>query len=171
MMLEEIRVLSKLEVRDEETFLERSSFFTRVVIAQTMQDYIDKLEAHINAQKTYKCKGIPYKKIKGTDMFVEDLNKKIYAPMRHNVYKVRYARNYAEIYKFVSDFVNKMIKLPWTTPQSKVWMDAYKGEGAYYTLKNLVMFHNCGIEVNGRMGYGAAAVNVLNKRLVEYHCI
>jgi hypothetical protein len=30
------------------------------------------------------------------------------------------------------------------------------------------MFHNCGIEVNGHMVYGAAAVNVLNKRLNEY---
>ena len=168
MMLEEIRVLSKLEVRDEETFLERSSFFTRVVIAQTMQDYIDKLEAHINAQKTYKCKGIPYKKIKGTDMFVADLNKKIYAPMRYDISKVKIARNYAEIYKVVSKFQDKMINLPWETPQSKAWFDAYKGEGAFYTLKNLVMFHNCGIEVNGHMVYGAAAVSVLNKRLIEY---
>ena len=168
MMLEEIRVLSKLEVRDEETFLERSSFFTRAVIAQTMQDYIDKLEAHINAQKTYKCKGIPYKKIKGIDMFVEDLNKKIYAPMRWDINKVKIARNYAEVYKVVSEFQNKMINLPWQTPQSKAWFDAYKGEGAFYTLKNLVMFHRCGIEVDGRMIYGAAAVSVLNKKLKEY---
>jgi hypothetical protein len=30
------------------------------------------------------------------------------------------------------------------------------------------MFHNCGIEVNGRMVYGIGATNVLNKRLEEY---
>jgi hypothetical protein len=168
MMLEEIKVLSKLEVRDEETFIERSNFFTREVIAETMEDYIEKLASSISAQRTYKCKGIPYKKVKGRDIFVADLEKKIYAPMKWDARKVRVARNYNDIYRIVSSFQNKMITLPWTTPTSKAWKDAYKGEGAFYTLKNLVMFHNCGIEVNGNMVYGAAAVSVLNKRLNEY---
>ena len=168
MMLEEIRVLSKLEVRDEETFIERSHFFTKEVIIQTMEDYLVKLKTQIDAQKTYKCKGVPYKKVKGTDIFEADLDKKIYAPMRKDVYKVRLARSYAEIYKFVSDFMSKMVLVSWKTPKSKAWIDAYKGEGAFYTLKNLVMFHNCGIEVGGHMVYGAAAVSVLNKRLNEY---
>jgi hypothetical protein len=30
------------------------------------------------------------------------------------------------------------------------------------------MFHGCGIKVDGRMVYGAAAMSVLNKRLNEY---
>ncbi len=168
MMLEEIRVLSKLEVRDEESFIERSHFFTKEVIIATMKDYISKLEASIDVQRTYKCKGIPYKKVKGKDIFVADLDKKIYNPMRSNITKVWGARNYNEIYEAVKDFINKMIILPWATPKSKMWIDTYKGEGAFYTLKNLVMFHGCGIEVNGRMVYGAAAVSVLNKRLEEY---
>ena len=168
MMLEEIRVLGKLEVRDEETFTERSTFFTKEVIIATMEDYIDKLKSSIEIQRTYNCKGVPYKKVKGRDIFVVDLDKKIYAPMRWDVYKVKAARNYNEIYKVVSGFQSKMIKLPWTTPTSKAWKDAFKGEGAFYTLKNLVMFHSCGIEVNGNMVYGAAAVSVLNKRLNEY---
>jgi hypothetical protein len=64
--------------------------------------------------------------------------------------------------------MNKMVTLPYSTPQSKAWFDAYKGEGAFYTLKNLVMFHGCGIKIDGRMVYGAAAMSVLNKRLNEY---
>ena len=168
MMLEEIRVLGKLEVRDEETFTERSHFFTKGVIIETMKDYIEKLKAQISSQKTYKCKGVPYKKVRGKDIFEADLDKKIYAPMKQSVLKVGYARNYNEIYRIVSEFQNKMVKLPWTTPTSSAWKDAFKGEGAFYTLKNLVMFHNCGIEINGHMVYGAAAVSVLNKRLVEY---
>ena len=167
-MLEEIRVLSKLEVRDEETFIERSHFFTKEVIIETMNDYLNKLIAHINSQKTYKCKGVPYKKVKGKDIFEADLDKKIYAPMRRDVNKVRYSRTYKDIYDAVNNFINKMIRLDWSTPKSKAWVDAFKGEGAFYTLKNLVMFHNCGIEVNSRMVYGAAAVSVLNKKLVEY---
>ena len=168
MMLEEIRVLGKLEERDWETFKERSNFFTKEVVVKTMADYIDKLKAHINSNRTYKCKGIPYKKVKGKDIFVEDLEKKIYTPMRMDIYKVQIARNYNEIYKFVKDFMSKMITIPYTTTKSKEWVDAYKGEGAFYTLKNLVMFHNCGIKVGYHMVYGIEAVKVLNERLYEY---
>ena len=168
MMLEEIRVLGKLEERDWETFKERSNFFTKEVVVKTMADYIDKLKAHINSNKTYKCKGVPYKKVKGKDIFVEDLDKKIYAPMRNDIYKVQIARNYNEIYKAVKNFMTKMITIPYATTKCKEWVDAYKGEGAFYTLKNLVMFHNCGIKVGYNMVYGIEAVNVLNERLYEY---
>lgn len=168
MMLEEIRVLGKLEQRDSETFLERSNFFTREVVLQTMTDYIEKLKAHINSNKTYICKGVPYKKVKGKDIFVEDLDKKIYAPMRTDIFKVKIARNYNEIYNALKNFMGKMITVPYTTTKCKEWIDAYKGEGAFYTLKNLVMFHGCGIVVGYNMVYGTDAVKVLNERLYEY---
>ena len=168
MMLEEVRVLGKLEERDWETFKERSNFFTKEVVVKTMADYIDKLKASIESKKTYKCKGIPYKKVAGRDIFVEDLDKKIYAFMRSDIYKVQIARNYNEIYKALKNFINKMITIPYATSKCKEWVDAYKGEGAFYTLKNLVMFHGCGIKVGYNMVYGIEAVNVLNERLYEY---
>lgn len=168
MMLEEIRVLGKLEERDWETFKERSNFFTKEVIVKTMADYIEKLKASIETKKTYKCKGIPYKKVAGRDIFVDDLDKKIYAPMRNDIYKVQIARNYNEIYRIVRSFMGKMITIPYATTKCKEWVDAYKGEGAFYTLKNLVMFHGCGIEVGYKMVYGTEAIEVLNDRLFEY---
>ena len=168
MMLEEIRVLGKLEERDQDTFIERAHFFTKDVVAKTMEDYVEKLEAHINSLPSKNCKGVPYKRVKGNNIFVVDLNKKVYAPFRNDIHRIKYASNYNELYRIVKSFMYKMISLPYNTPKSKAWIDAYKGEGAFYTLKNLVMFHGCGIKVDGRMVYGAAAVSVLNKRLNEY---
>ena len=168
MMLEEIRVLSKLEVRDTATFLERSHFFTKDVIAQTMTDYVAELKKYVDNLPNKNCKGVPYKRIKGTDVFVEDLQKKIYSPLEREINRLKYATNYNEIYRIVKNFMNDMIYLPYNTPKSKSWIDAYKGEGAFYTLKNLVMFHGCGIIVDGKAVFGAAAVSVLNKRLREY---
>ena len=168
MMLEEIRVLGKLEERDRDTFVERSHFFTKDVIVKTMEDYVAALTGHINAMPSKNCKGVPYKRIKSNNIFVADIDKKIYAPFRNDIYRIKYASNYNELYKIVKTFMRKMISLPYSTPKSKAWIDAYKGEGAFYTLKNLVMFHGCGIEVNGHMVYGAPAVSVLNKRLNEY---
>lgn len=169
MMLEEIRVLSKLEERDRETFVERAHFFTRDVIVKTMEDYVKALEAHINSLPSKKCKGIPYKRIKSNNIFVVDIEKKVYAPFRNDIWRVQYATSYNQIYKIVKTFMNKMIALPYKTSKSKAWIDAYKGEGAFYTLKNLVMFHGCGIKVDKfDIRYGAAAVDVLNKKLNEY---
>jgi hypothetical protein len=169
MMLEEIRVLGKLEERDRETFIERSHFFTKEVIMQTMEDYIAALQKHIDAMPSKKCKGIPYKRIMGDNIFVVDIDKKIYSPLRYEINGVKYARNYNGIYTVVRSFMRKMIPVPYNTPKSKAWIDAYKGEGAFYTLKNLIMFHGCGIKVDKfDIRYGAAAVDFLNIKLNEY---
>ena len=168
MMLEEIRVLSKLEARDRDTFVERSHFFTKDVVAQTMSDYVAELKKYVDKLPNKNCKGVPYKRIKGMNVFVADLQKKVYSPFEREINRLKYASNYNEIYRIVRSFMNDMIHLPYNTPKSKTWIDAYKGEGAFYTLKNLVMFHGCGIMVDRKMVYGAAAVSVLNNRLREY---
>jgi hypothetical protein len=168
MMLEEIRVLSKLEARDTATFLERSHFFTKDVIAQTMKDYVDELKKYVDTLPNKNCKGVPYKRIKGMNVFVADLQKKVYSPLEREINRLKYASHYNEMYRIVRSFMSDMIHLPYDTPKSKAWIDAYKGEGAFYTLKNLVMFQSCGIITDGKAVFGAAAVSVLNKRLREY---
>lgn len=168
MMLEEIRVLGKLEVKDKETFLERSHFFTKDVVAQTMTDYVAELKKYVEKLPDKNCKGIPYKRVKGKNIFVADLQKKIYSPLEIEISRLKYVSSYNEMYRLVRRFMTQMIALPYDTPKSKAWIDAYKGEGAFYTLKNLIMFHGCGVIVDGKVVFGAAAVSVLNKRLREY---
>ncbi len=171
MMLEEVKVLSKLEARDYDTFKERAIFFTREVVTKTCEDYVEKLKAHIETLKIYNCKGVPYKKVRGMNIFCEDLGKKIYMPFHVQISKMRTARNYTELYKILSEFNRKMIKISYNTPKCRAWIDAYKGEGAYYTLKNLIMFHHCTIDdVYPTIGiYGVDAnMEVLKEKLNEY---
>ena len=168
MMLEEVKVLSKLEVRDAESFIERSHFFTKAVIVSVLEDYLEKLKKYIDGFPTKNCKGVPYKRVKGVNIFVEDLDKKIYMPIRFKISDVKRARNYAEIYNILSDFMKNVIKLPYTTPKSKEWIDAYKGEGSFYTLKNLVMFHDCVIYGDTCDYTGLGAVNYIKARLDDY---
>ena len=169
MMLDEVKVLSKLEVRDVESFAERSHFFTKKVVIAVLEDYLAKLEQHIDTLPSKNCKGVPYKRVKGENIFVEDLNKKIYIPIKDDISKVKRARNYNEIYNILCVFMKNVIKLPYNTPKSKAWIDAYKGEGAYYTLKNLVMFHDCGIKVGKfDVRFGTDAVAILNHKIDEY---
>lgn len=170
MMLEEVKVLSKLETRDVESFKERSHFFTKEVIIAVLGDYIDKLKEYVDKLPNRNCKGVPYKKIKGKDIFVEDIPKKVYSPLGYIILEVKYAKDYTAIHKTLSKFVRDAIKLPYNTPKSKVWIDTFKGEGAFYTLKNLVMFHNCKV-CYGNMGYsctGMEAMDYINEKVDEY---
>lgn len=173
MMLEEIRVLSKLEIKDEETFDERVHFFDQNVVAAVMEDYLEKLKKYVDKLPNHKCKGVPYKKVKSENIFVDDLDKKLYAPVRSYIYKVKIAKNYAEVYKVLSQFMSKrrFIKLPYDTAKSKVWIDAYKGSGAYFTMKNLVLFNGCNFFTNdGYLLYtdSIGKANYLKEKLDEY---
>lgn len=175
MMLEEVRVLSKLEVRDKESFEERKHFFTQEVVKAVLDDYIEKLKAYVNKLPDHKCKGVPYKRVKGVNIFNDDLHKKLYAPVAVYSTQIKYARSYAEMHNILQRFMKDMISLPYHTPKSKAWVEAFKGEGAYYTLKNLVMFHDCKIYTNVYSGYGMdatyegdLAVYFLKNKLDQY---
>ena len=169
MMLEEVRVLSKLEIRDAESFWERSHFFTKDVVVKTCEDYLNKLKAFIDEKPTKNCKGVPYKRVKGQDIFVEDLPKKIYQPLQYKINRIKWADTYGEMYDMLAYFMRSMIRLPWDTAKSKDWIDAYKGNGAYYTCKNLIMFHDCKVHYgfSNVAGRDASMTN-LKSKLDEY---
>lgn len=170
MMMEEVRVLSKLEERDFETFKEREHFFDRNTVATVLEDYADALERYVEKLPSHRCKGVPYKKVKGINIFEDDLNKKLYLPVKYDASRIRCAKNYKEVYAILCGFKRNMVKLPWDTKKSAAWIDAYKGAGVFYTLKNLVMFHDCGIstEPYGHTLKGVSAVKYLNAMLDEY---
>jgi hypothetical protein len=170
MMIEEVRVLSKLEKRDRESFMERSHFFTKEVVIAVLNDYLEKLKQYVENLPDKNCKGVPYKTVKGVNIFNADLDKKLYRPIRDRIQRVQRAGNYEQMYTALQMFMRySFVKLPYKTPKSKVWVDAYKGEGAYYTLKNLIMFHDCGIKVDKfNVKFGADAVCVLKSKLDEY---
>lgn len=143
MMLEEIRVLSKLEVSDRESFEERSSFFTKDVVVATCKDYIQNLKTYIESRKTKRCQGRPYKTVKGKHYFVDEINNKVRGPIKNALIKVERAENYAQLYNALKKFNSKMIKLPDNTSKCTEWKRAYQGAGSFYTMKNMIMFHDC----------------------------
>ena len=142
-LMDEVKTLAKLEVTDEECFIERSSFFNKNIVCITCVDYIEKLQIYIESLKTKKCKGVPYKRIKGRDIFVVDLDNKVYNPLKFRIDRMREAKTYDELMLHFKAFMRNYIELPHTTPKCKWWKDAFKGAGAFYTLKNMIMYHDC----------------------------
>lgn len=172
MVLEEIRVLGKLQERDVKEFNKRKRFFNSYVVLRLMNDYIIKLRKYIKKLPVKHCKKIPYKCICGKNIFVDDIYQKVYGPLNTALYRmqddVKCNESYTYLYLVLRKFVKlaKQYKLPFETPKCKEWKNAYKGAGSYYTLTNMVKFHNC--KANGMYGLdGVYFIEMLTDRYGE----
>lgn len=142
MMTEEVRVLKELSKRDKATFDERSQFFTYAVVSRVLDDYFADMLKYIKDLPRKKCKGQPYVYIKGYgNVFMKDLDEKIISPVRNAINRCKESDSFTELHYQLAMMKFVMIKLPYYTKKSKTWIDAFQREGAFYTLKNLIMFH------------------------------
>lgn len=162
MLEEELRVQSKLYGHDNENFCLRNRFFNRNVAYAMAHDYFNQLMEYVTKLKTRKCKGVPYKRIWGRDIFVADLESKLYRPVREYIYDIKHAKNAKELYKTVASFNKHRTHLHFDNKQCAVWVDAYKGAGAYYSMQNLIRFHGMFLTVNGFNFKGEKAIEKLN---------
>lgn len=139
MMLEELRVLNKLELTDKEEFNERYKFFNQKVVIETCKHYMVQLRKYVyeNTDKKGYIKLAKYGTIKADDV-AKVFGNKLYSIIE----EMERADTCAELYSLLKLFIRRMNKLPDNTPKCSLWKDAFKGNGAYYTLKNLILFHN-----------------------------
>lgn len=145
MVLEEFRVQSKLCNRDLENFFERRRWFNKEVVVSMAEDYIKQLKAIVDKLPRKHCKKIPYVRLQSKNIFVVDLESKVFQPLHLALIDIKSAQGVANLYKAVFTFYH-LVKQTYSyyyMPQDKAFKDAYKGAGAYYTLKNLIMFHGC----------------------------
>lgn len=151
MLLDELHAQMKMEGRDEENFADRNRWFNVGVVAAMAKDYIRQLEKHVESQPGRKCKGIPYKHLGSRDIFVQDLHAKLYNPLRIAARHIEMSGNATQLYNAAKKFNGLRLKMKHDTPQSKAWVDAYKGAGAFFTMQNLIRFHGCTlIDDNGK---------------------
>lgn len=143
MLMNELHAQMKMEGRDAANFADRNRWFNARVVAAMAQDYIERLKERVDALEVKKCKDIPYKRIGSRDIFVADLQSKLYNPLQMAIWHIERAKNAAQLYNAAKTFNSLRIKMAYDTPQSKAWVDAYKGSGAFFTMQNLIRFHDC----------------------------
>lgn len=148
--------------RDHENAGARNRWFGGFVAADMAYDYIEKLRKYVDdnliwkrdkdGKKTFKhtCKGNPYVRLQNEDIFVADLEKKVYAPLSRLARKMYDSNTYKEVYDAVHEFNKNRKHLSWDTKQADAFINAYKGSGSYYTMRNLIMFHGARFLKNGR---------------------
>lgn len=148
LLLNELKVLSILEKEDKERLEERENFFNLNVVVNMLNHYKYQLRKYWCRQRDEKGRKDKYgnavvnlAKYGLTDS--NELNKIINDVVWYTNNILFTTNSYEEIYKLVSKFLDEVYnRLPWDTPKCPEWKDAYKGAGAYYTLKNLFMFHD-----------------------------
>lgn len=170
MVVEEMRVQAKLSIRDHENFEERNHWFDTRVVCAMAEDYMTMLRDHIKDLPRKKCKGTPYIRIGHINVFEADIHKKIYEPLQHNIIRMATAKNPTNLVLGVLEFYDRIKKLwmNYSMPMSPVFIDAYKGAGAYFTMKNLILFHGCRM-VNGCVKLDEAkSIKKLNEKAALY---
>lgn len=160
----------------------RNRWFNGDVASDMATDYISKLRKYVDENLIWKkdkdgkktesfkhtCKGNPYVRLQNKDIFVADLEKKVYAPLKELAVEMYAKDTYEDVYKAVKKF-NKIRKhLAWNTKQSDLFISAYKGSGAYYTMRNLIMFHGARFKNGGRKMSEAKSLEKLDKLALEY---
>ena len=149
--IEELRVQSVLARNDEENYRMRNRWFNRGMAIAMCNDYIEQLKAYVDARPTHKCKGVPYKKIGSRNVFVSDIENKVFWPLRKALNKVKESTGPFNLYVAMGEFYCAMPLKNAHFKQCYEWQDAFKGSGAYFTMRNLIMFH--GANYVGCHGY------------------
>lgn len=170
--------------KDYENTKARNRWFNGCVAHDMAIDYINKLRSYIddkciyttkkdkdgNKKKTFKhtCKGNPYVRLQNKDIFVSDLEKKVFVPLCDIARKMCDSNTYKEVYDAVHEFNKNRKHLAWETKQSDEFINAYKGSGSYYTMRNLIMFHGARFMKGGRKMSEANSLKELESKAKLY---
>lgn len=170
--------------KDYENLKARNRWFNGVVAHDMAIDYISKLRSYIddkciytvkedkdgNEKKTYKhtCKGNPYIRLQNENIFVDDLERKVYTPLRDLADKMGAAPTYKDLYDAVREFNKNRKHLAWEIKMSDAFINAYKGSGSYYTMRNLIMFHGARFLKSGRKMSEANSLKELESKAKSY---
>ncbi len=153
MCLNEAKALNRLQGID---LKEREMFFNLDVFRQIVKDYIKEYKTELFKQLEkldLKNRETVYKKGFGTTLLTKvyigkktfdkddakDIVRQLNEIAEHDIYS---AENYEDMAKLFADILHKFPPFK-SCRKSKAWMDAFKGAGAFYTLDNLLHWHNC----------------------------
>ena len=166
----------------------RNMWFNGDVASDMAADYISKLKAYVENNLIYRvdkktglldkehykhtCHGLPYVRINNKNIFVADLQKKVYAPLYEMASTMCSTGSYEVLYRTIKNF-NKVRKhLYWNTKQSNDFTNAYKGSGSYFTMRNLIMFHGVRFRIGGKFTSEAQSLkhlDILAKDCVDHN--
>ncbi|MCM1296154.1 MAG: ubiquitin carboxyl-hydrolase [Muribaculaceae bacterium] len=144
MVSEELKTQVKLFRNDPENFKARNRWFNANTVGKMADEYIFLLTNHILGLPIKRCKGVPYKRINThLNVFVSDTYHKVIRPLEDISMRIKASCTPDQLHNNTAWFI-RVMRRTWchdSLKMSRIFMDAYKGCGAYYTMQNMILFH------------------------------
>lgn len=142
--LNEMKAMKHLQ---GEELIKRERFFNLEVVKEMANEYNEQVKSYIaklpkkwtvkNGKWAYYSK-IPY----GKEIKRSPKDKEFWASITEAVNKINEANTYWQMQKAVENFM-ATCPMHLKMPKPNAWKNAFKGAGAYYTMDNMIKFHNC----------------------------
>lgn len=138
------------KAHDMEEFEDRNRWYNKKIAFEMATDMYNELVDTINNAQRRKCKGEKYVNIRFRGLngqcgiFEKELGGFL-EMFKSNVSAIMLSRNPQELYEVVDSLFDKIKSFSNWKPkkQSPAFMNAYKAAGAYYTMKDLILFEDC----------------------------
>lgn len=159
---------------DTEEFKRRNRWWNTDAVAQIASTFAYDLGEQIRKNlKVRKCKGREYVTIPGYGMvFCDEYVKKVMEPFHDRIEAFRKC-NCQKTADALCDYAMQFKdSTAWKLGMPTEFIDRFKGAGAYFTLRNMLMFHGCRIPYDVAQKFGRKTYNtdleVLDSVAEEY---
>lgn len=164
-LLEELRIVyTKLQGVDDVAYNERRKFSPLSLAIEVAENDLKELRKYVDTLKIHRCRGRKYVRVGHTNIFCDELEARLFSPMDSAISNMITATEF-DIYEAFKRFVSVRKELPYGTPMCKSYVDYYKGAGAFYAAKNLILFHDCKVSDGGRVLDRDASMQYWNNKL------
>lgn len=164
---------------DTKTFEFDNLWYNRDLAVFMALDYTYQLSKEFDSCRVRKCRGRKYVKVHDAGrvlgggryykgIFLDD-REKFFDVFAKITEEIRDAKDATDLWFAVKEF-NRIRPKGLCFKKHHGWIDAYKGYGAYWTMQNLILFHNC-FYIDNECGIstGEKAMEHLNKD-ANFHC-
>ena len=128
---------------DMQSYYERNHWFNKTVVMEMARDYMSKLYKYVDGLTVRHCKGEPYKTIRRNHVFTNEIHEKVYMPILRRIEFINKAKTPQELFDAVRRLNIYRVQLHCGEKLPEIFINAYKGAGGFFTMKNLIMFHGC----------------------------
>ena len=139
---------------DEDGYVDRNRWYNKTTAYAMSQDFLEQLVKTCNTMPRHKCRGKAYinMRCRGINsqkgLFESELSDfcNSFLVASGKIYK---AKTPVELLKACEAFFRKTkVFSNWSAKQAPAFTNAYKAAGAYYTMKDLILFENCRMITN-----------------------
>lgn len=150
---------------DFDSLREDNYWYNKQLAEKMLFDYMRQFNEMVSQMKVRRCRGCKYITLRGAGRILGSIKTSSYGylycseiellrdKIRDLCNEILTAKTLTQLYIAVKRFHENYVPLdqtrkaygyrPFFPTQCKEWVDAYKGYGAYFSMKNLIMFHGC----------------------------